>query len=141
MPVIIAAGNHGADLDDVARCRVDKPIGAHGLAIDGGRQECEGHLALGDPARERDVDLRAVIEGAQRPPGRIVAVDRYLRPGAAKQTCTQRPQSRICAASWAAPQAGDRAFRNEGRLPAELKLGIGPRYLTDSFLASLASSP
>ena len=75
MPVIIAAGNHGADLDDVARCRVDKPIGAHGLAIDGGRQECEGHLALGDPARERDVDLRAVIEGAQRPPGRIVAVE------------------------------------------------------------------
>ena len=33
------------------------------------------HLALADAARELDVDLGAVIEGAQRPPGRRVAFD------------------------------------------------------------------
>ena len=50
-----------------------------GLALAADDEEGR-HLALGDPARERDVDLPAVIEGAQRPSGRTVAVDRYLRP-------------------------------------------------------------
>jgi hypothetical protein len=34
------------------------------------------HLALPDPRRKLDIDLVAIVEGAQRPPRRAVAFDR-----------------------------------------------------------------
>src|SRR4029077_7213194 len=59
----------------------DHVIAAHpvvyelrGLALRAGDEQ-RRHLALGDTVREFDVDLAAVIEGVQRAPRRVVALD------------------------------------------------------------------
>jgi hypothetical protein len=66
--------------------RGEQPIDDHVVALDAVVHELGAalradhperrHLALADAARELDEHLPPVVEGAQRPPGRIVALDR-----------------------------------------------------------------
>ena len=66
--------------------RGEQPIDDHVVALDAVVDELGAafraddperrHLALADAARELDEHLPPVVEGAQRPPGGIVALDR-----------------------------------------------------------------
>ena len=75
------------------------------------------HLALADAARELDEHLPPVVEGAQRPPGRIVAFD----PVAEIERVDVRRRSRPGAAASAA------AFWRAQRDELVLRIGPGDR--------------
>ena len=70
-----------------------------GVAL-GADHEQRRHLALGDAARELDEHLPAVVEGAQRPPRRAVALDRIAEVDAARSTPVATGWAASAAAFW-----------------------------------------